>query len=131
MKAAALFFAVVLGVVCASDAMAASETYVLDPTRTYPSFEADHFGGVSAFRGKFKKTTGKVTIDRDAKTGTMEATIDMSSIDIGLDALDADLRSPNFFDVAKYLTGVYQGTVFRFDGNIPVEVIGAHPARRD
>ena len=65
----------------ATPAFAASATYNLDPTHTYPSFEADHFGGVSTWRGKFTKTTGTVTLDRAAKTGTVDVTIDATSID--------------------------------------------------
>ena len=118
LAAAATCFGVAL------NATAAPQTYVLDPSHTYPSFEADHFGGVSTFRGKFKKTSGKLVINREARTGTIEATVDMSSVDIGLDALDADLKSSNFFDVAKYPTAVYKGGEFKFDGDVPVEVIG-------
>jgi len=69
----------------------AADTYQLDPTHTAPSFEADHFGGVSIWRGKFKKSTGTVVLDRAAKTGTVDVTIDMSSVDIGNDKLDAEL----------------------------------------
>ncbi len=119
----AIAVAAICGAVPAG-AMAAPETYALDPMHTYPSFEADRFGGVSIFRGKFKKSKGAVTIDREAKTGSLEATIDMSSIDSGLDALDGDLRSEHFFEVAKYPTAVYKGSEFRFDGDVPVEVIG-------
>jgi polyisoprenoid-binding protein YceI len=112
--------------ICAAwgaDAAAEPLTYALDPMHTYPSFEADHFGGVSIFRGKFKRSKGSVTIDREAKTGSLEATIDLSSIDSGLDALDGDLRSANFFEVARFPTAVYQGTL-RFEGDVPVEVVG-------
>lgn len=105
-------------------AVAETETYQLDPTHTYPSFEADHFGGVSIWRGKFKKSSGSFTIDRAAKTGTVNATIDMTSGDTGNDTLDKELGSEKFFDAAKYPTAVYTGTSVRFDGDRPVEVIG-------
>ena len=48
----------------------AADTYNIDPTHTYPSFEADHMG-LSVWRGKFDKTSGTVTMDRAAKTGTL------------------------------------------------------------
>ena len=105
-------------------AMAAEATYQLDPTHTYPSFEADHFGGVSIWRGKFNKSSGTVTIDREARTGTLEATIDMTSVDMGNDPLDSELKSPKFFDVAQFPTAAYKGTSMRFKGDVPVEVIG-------
>jgi polyisoprenoid-binding protein YceI len=102
----------------------AADTYQLDPTHTYPSFETDHFGGLSVWRGKFTKSSGTVVLDRAAKTGTVDVAIDMKSADIGNDKLDAELASDKFFDPAKYPTATYKGTQIRFDGDKPVEVIG-------
>ena len=79
----------------------AADTYQLDPTHTYPSFESDHMGGVSTWRGKFTKSSGTVTLDRAAKTGTVDVTVDTSSIQTGNTKLDEHLRSGDFFDVAK------------------------------
>jgi polyisoprenoid-binding protein YceI len=45
-------------------AHAAVDTYMVDPSHTYPSFEADHLGGLSLWRGQFEKTKGVVTLDR-------------------------------------------------------------------
>ncbi|MFX1736029.1 YceI family protein [Paraburkholderia sp. A1RI_3L] len=105
-------------------APAFATTYNLDPTHTYPSFETDHFGGVSVWRGKFTKSSGTVVLDRAAKTGTVDVTIDASSIDTGNGALDKHVRSAEMLDVEKYPTAVYKGTSIRFDGDKPVEVIG-------
>ena len=105
-------------------AMAAETTYMLDPMHTAPSFEADHFGGISIWRGKFTKSSGTVTIDREAKTGTLEATIDLNSVDIGNDKLNEELKSPEFFNTAQFPTAVYKGTSMKFKGDVPVEVIG-------
>jgi len=108
----------------ATPALAAATTYNLDPMHTYPSFEADHFGGVSVWRGKFTKSSGTVTLDRAAKTGTVDVTIDASSIDTGNSTLDKHVGSAEFLDTAKYPTATYKGTSIRFDGDKPVEVIG-------
>jgi polyisoprenoid-binding protein YceI len=108
----------------ATPALAAATTYNLDPTHTYPSFEADHFGGVSVWRGKFTKSAGTVTLDRAAKTGTVDVTIDASSIDTGNAQLDKHVSSAEFLDTTKYPTATYKGTSIRFDGDKPVEVIG-------
>jgi polyisoprenoid-binding protein YceI len=105
-------------------AMAEEVTYKLDPMHTSPSFEADHFGGISIWRGKFTKSSGSVTIDRAAKKGTLEATIDMTSVDIGNDKLNDELKSPEFFDTAKFPTATYKGTSIKFKGDVPVEVEG-------
>ena len=98
----------------------------INSTRTIriPSFEADHFGGVSTWRGKFNKSSGTVTLDRAAKTGTVNVTIDTSSINTGNEKLNEHLQKAEFFDVAKYPTAVYKGTSIKFDGDTPVEVEG-------
>jgi polyisoprenoid-binding protein YceI len=105
-------------------ASAAESSYQLDPAHTYPSFETDHFGGVSVWRGKFNKSSGSFTIDTTAKKGTLDVTIDLASVDIGNTALDAELKGDKFFDTAKFPTATYKGTSFKFKGNVPVEVVG-------
>lgn len=103
----------------------AADTYQLDPSHTYPSFAADHFGGLSVWRGKFTKSSGTVTIDRQNKTGTVDVTIQPASIDTGNEELNEHLQTPAFFDTAKFPTASYKGTQIKFDGDKPVEVIGA------
>jgi polyisoprenoid-binding protein YceI len=123
MKKSILIATVALVASLSSGAFAAA-TYQLDPNHTYPSFEADHFGGLSVWRGKFTKTTGTVTLDREAKTGSVEVTIDPTSIDTGNAKLNEHLQTNEFFDVAKYPTATYKGTQIKFEGDKPVEVIG-------
>jgi polyisoprenoid-binding protein YceI len=103
----------------------AADTYKLDPSHTYPSFEADHFGGVSTWRGKFNKSSGEVVLDRAAKTGTVDVKIDISSVDTGNDKLNEHLQKPEFFDAAKFPTAEYKGTSIKFDGDTPTEVVGS------
>jgi polyisoprenoid-binding protein YceI len=102
----------------------AADTYQLDPKHTYPSFEADHMNGLSIWRGKFTKTTGTVTLDRAAKTGTVDVTIDPASVQTGNTELDKHVAGPEFLDAAKYPTATYKGTQIVFDGDTPKEVIG-------
>jgi polyisoprenoid-binding protein YceI len=102
----------------------AADVYNIDPSHTYPSFEADHMGGMSVWRGKFDKTTGTIELDRAAKTGKMDITIDTSSIDFGLPKLNDHVKSPDMFDVQKYPTAVYKGKAIKFDGDKPVKVEG-------
>jgi polyisoprenoid-binding protein YceI len=116
--------AAVMAAFVSSAAFADPATYQLDPNHTYPSFEADHMGGVSIWRGKFTKTSGTVTLDREAKTGSVDVTVDMASVDIGNAKLDDHLKSHDFFDVAQYPTATYKGTQIKFDGDKPTEVIG-------
>lgn len=102
----------------------AADSYNLLPSHTYPSFEADHWGGLSVWRGKFTKTSGNVVLDREARTGTLQVTIETASVDAGHVAMNAVLVSKRILDAEKYPTIVYQGTSMRFDGDVPVEVIG-------
>ncbi len=105
-------------------ALAAPVTYKLDPTHTYPSFEGDHMGGLSTWRGKFDATSGTVVYDKDAKAGTIEVTVDMSSIDFGNTKLNEHAKKEEFFDVAKYPTAVYKGKLSKFSGSAPTEAEG-------
>ena len=105
-------------------AVAAPVTYKLDPSHTYPSFEADHMGGLSVWRGKFTATSGTVVYDKDAKSGSIDVTVDMSSIDFGMPKLDEHAKSPEIFDVAKYPTATYAGKFTKWDGASPTEAQG-------
>jgi len=102
----------------------AADRYELDSSHTYPSFEADHEGGASIWRGKFTKSSGSVVLDRIAKSGSLTVKIDPSSISTGNSILDSELRSKEFFDIAKFPEATYVGSQIRFDGETPVEVIG-------
>jgi len=119
-----LLAAAALAAVFATSAFAAPVTYNLDPNHTYPSFEADHMGGVSVWRGKFTKSKGTVVLDRAAKTGTLEVTIDTTSVDTGDPALDKHLIAADMLNTDQFPTATYKGTSMRFDGDKPVEVIG-------
>jgi polyisoprenoid-binding protein YceI len=81
-------------------------------------------GGVSIWRGKFTKSSGTVTLDREAKTGTVDVTVDPASIQTGNAKLDDHLRTDEFFNVAKYPSVTYKGAQIKFDGDKPSEVIG-------
>lgn len=103
---------------------AAPVTYTLDPAHTYPSFAADHMGGLSVWRGKFDSTSGKVVYDKAAKSGSIEVTVDMSSIDFGMPKLNEHAKSAEIFDVAKYPTATYAGKFTKFNGASPTEAEG-------
>jgi polyisoprenoid-binding protein YceI len=120
-KAAAAAVAMALMAVSAG---AAPEKYNIDSGHTYPSFEADHNGGMSLWRGKFNKSSGSIILDTAAKTGTVDVTIDMASVDFGHDRMNAHAISADIFDVAKYPTATYKGTLSKWDGDKPVEVDG-------
>lgn len=106
--------------------------FTLDPDHTYPSFEADHMG-LSIWRGKFDHSTSTATLDAAAKTGTVDVSVDIASIDFGNPALDKVMlgaRAPmcqsgcGTFFVAKYPTARYRGRLADFVDGAPTRVIG-------
>ncbi|SRR5579883_565791 len=109
----------------AGAAVAKPVTYVCDPAHTYPSFAADHMGGLSVWRGKFTKSTCTIVLDRQRRTGTVDVTVDTSSIDFGMPQLNEHAQAPDLFDVAKYPTATYKGTLAGFVNGKPTEVVGS------
>jgi polyisoprenoid-binding protein YceI len=107
-----------------SAAQAATVTYTLDPTHTFPSFEADHMGGLSVWRGKVNQNSGKVVLDKAARTGELEVNIDVNSIDFGLDAMNEKARSAELFDTAKFPTASYKGKLVNWVKGAPTQVKG-------
>jgi polyisoprenoid-binding protein YceI len=108
----------------AATAMSAPVTYILDGTHTFPSFEADHMGGRSVWRGKFNETKGRVIYDKEAKSGSIEVTVVMASVDFGFKKMDEEARSPLIFNVKKYPTATYTGKFTKFHGDAPTEAQG-------
>ena len=80
--------------------------------------------GFSQQHGSFSKSTGKITLDRAAKTGTVEIVIDTTSIRTYDPRLDDQMKSENFFNVAKYPTLTFKGNNIVFDGDRVVQVDG-------
>ncbi len=99
-------------------------TYKVDPDHTFPSVEVDHFNGLSTWRGKFNKTQGQVSLDRDAKAGTVDITIDANSVDFGHDKLNSHLLGADFLDTAKFPTATYKGKLAAFVNGAPTRVDG-------
>src|SRR5712672_4592991 len=89
-------------------AIAAPVKYNVDPNHTYPSFEADHLGGLSVWRGKFDKSSGTIVLDKEKTTGTVDVTVDAASIDFGHQKLNEHAKSPEMFDVSKFPTATYK-----------------------
>lgn len=117
-----------LTVLAASTAMTAAlatpVTYDMDPDHTHEEFEADHFGGLSVWRGLMTKSHGTVVLDKSAGTGTVDVTVDMNSVEIGQAQVEAAMRSKELFDTAKYPDAHYQGTLGGFVDGAPTTVTG-------
>src|SRR5262245_16587190 len=109
----------------AAVANAAPVTYTIDPNHTYPSFEADHMGGLSVLRGTFKTTSGSITLDTAAKTGTIDITVDTTSLAFTNDKLTEHAKKdPKMFDVANFPKATFKGKFTKFSGESPTEAQG-------
>lgn len=98
-----------------ASAVSAADTYRIDPSHTYPSFEISHMG-FSVQRGYFGKTRGNIDIDWKAKTGTARVEIDASSIQTGDATRDDALRGDGFFAAETHPTIVYEADTLEFEG---------------
>ena len=97
-------------------ALAKPETYKIDPGHTTILWEAKHFA-TSTNRGRFDKKEGTVVLDREAKSGKIEISIDLASISSGSDAFNKHLSSADFFDVEKSPTATFTSDQLSFDGD--------------
>ena len=104
-------------------AQAQSATYAIDPTHTFAAFEISHFG-TSTNRGRFDKKSGVVTLDKAAKTGKVEITLETGSINSGTAAFDKHLASKDFFNATEFPTAKFVGDKFTFNGDKVAEVSG-------
>jgi len=111
--------ALISGAVCAAPA-----SYDVDVRHTHVTFAADHFGGLSVWRGLFSASAGKVVLDTAAQGGTVDITIDAASVLTGVADLDKHLKSGEFLDVAKFPTATYKGKLASFKNGAPTEVLG-------
>ena len=93
----------------------AQEIYVSDPPHTWAFFETGHLG-ISFVHGRFKTST-KVTLDRAAKTGSIDAVIDATSVDTGHEARDKHVRSPDYLDVENFPTITFKSNHLKFSGD--------------
>ena len=117
-------FALPLALSVATLARGAEVAYELDPTHTFPSFEADHLGGLSVWRGKFNSSRGTVTLDREAGEGRLEVVVDTASVDFGLDAMDEHARGDALLDTARWPQARYVGRLVDFVDGRPTRVDG-------
>jgi polyisoprenoid-binding protein YceI len=100
----------------------AADTYILDPTHTFPSLDFDHMG-ISTWRGRFNETGGTVTLDRAARTGTVQVKVKTASIDFGLKAMDDFAAQPGWLEAARFPEMTYSGRLV-FTGDAPTAVEG-------
>lgn len=104
-------------------AAATGEVYVLDPVHSQPTFETRHLG-MSTQWGRFHKVTGRIVLDRDARTGSVDVTIEAASIATHDPRLDAIVKGERFFNVEKFPTITFKSSKLIFDGERIVGIDG-------
>lgn len=126
MKSSSLLaLAVAAAALTAGTVSAAPVKYNIDPNHTYPSFTADHMGGLSNWRGKINSSSGTVTLDTAAQTGTVDVKVDMATIDFGHEKMNTHAKSAEIFDVEKFPAATYTGKLTNFKNGAPTEIDGS------
>ena len=104
-------------------AHAETASYAMDPAHTFVSFEIGHFG-TSTNRGRFDKKEGTVQFDRAGKSGKVDVTVDVNSINNGFAPFEKHLKSAELFNAEKFPTIRFVSDKFVFDGDKVTEVQG-------
>jgi polyisoprenoid-binding protein YceI len=105
-------------------ATAQMQTWDIDENHSAAQFSVRHLA-ISTVRGSFNKVSGSVQYDpsNPAKT-IIDATIDAASVDTRVEKRDNDLRSPSFFDTAKYPTLTFKSKRVETAGTGKLKVTG-------
>jgi polyisoprenoid-binding protein YceI len=107
----------------ALSAAAAPVSYTLDPEHTVPRFEILH-NGFSNHIGLFNKAAGKAVLDTDARTGSVEVTVQTASFLSGHAFMEKFVKDKEFFDVTRFPVMTFRSTNMRFQGDQPAAVDG-------
>jgi polyisoprenoid-binding protein YceI len=107
----------------ATTACASVETYTIDDKHTLPRFSYNHLG-FSVQLSRFDKTAGKIIIDRQAKTGSIDVSIDTKSVNTGSSEFNEHIQGKDFLDTAAYPTATYKSSKLTFEGDKLVSTEG-------
>ena len=122
-KLTKLSAALILATSVAAPALAAPETFNIEPTHTFPRFSYNHLG-YSIQLSRFDKTSGKVIFDKAAKTGSVDITIDTKSVSTGAATFNEHIQGEDFLDTAKHPTATFKSTKVVFEGDKPASIEG-------
>ncbi|MEQ1635673.1 MAG: YceI family protein [Methylococcales bacterium] len=113
-----------IAIAISNPAMAAPETYIIDGSHTLPRFSYSHFG-YSTQLSRFDKASGKIVIDKQAKTGSIEVTIDTTSVNTGSALFNEHIQGKDYLDTAQYPTATFKSNQLTFAGDKLASVDGA------
>lgn len=104
------------GSLFASNAMAAPETYEIDPTHSFINFSISHLG-FSFLQGRFNDISGSFVYDADnPRANSITVEVKTASIDSNHAERDKHLRGKDFLNVDKYPTATFKTTSFEPKG---------------
>ncbi len=108
----------------ASGSAFAADAYKIDPNHSSVTFQYTHFG-FSHPTGKFMNAVGTVNLDKaDPSKSSVEVSFDIAGVNTGVPALDAHLKTPDFFDAAKFPTATFKSTKVVVTGKDTAKVTG-------
>jgi polyisoprenoid-binding protein YceI len=113
----------ILSLALASSAFAAPVTFTQEPNHTFVRFSYNHMG-FSTQESRFNTVKATVTYDPEAKTASVEVTIDTKSVDTGSDLFNGHIQGPDYLDTAQFPTATFKSTSVKFDGDKPVSIEG-------
>lgn len=113
----------ILAATVSAPAMAAPETFDIDGSHTFARFAYSHFG-YSKQESRFNKTSGTIKLDRAAKSGVVDVTIDAKSVDTGFEMFNGHIQGEDFFHTEKYPTIAFKSTKLNFSGDKLASVDG-------
>lgn len=116
-------FLLAIAATISTTALAAPETYVIDSNHSMPRFSYSHLG-YSTQLSRFDKATGKIVIDRAAKTGSVDVAIDTTSVNTGFALFNEHIQGEDFFNTAKFPTATFVSKKMNFEGDKPVSIDG-------
>ena len=96
--------------------IAQAADYAIDPTHTFATFEIGHFGA-SVNRGRFDKKEGTISFDKAAKTGSVDISFDVASVNTGTANFDKHLQSADILNAEKFPKARFVSTKFQFAGD--------------
>jgi polyisoprenoid-binding protein YceI len=113
----------ILSLALASSAFAAPVTFTQEPNHTFVRFSYNHMG-FSTQESRFNTVKATVTYDAEAKTASVDVTIDTKSVDTGSDLFNGHIQGPDYLDTAQFPTATFKSTSVKFDGDKPVSIEG-------
>src|SRR5262249_45623106 len=124
------FAASAAAVLASQSVLAAPESFTIDSFHSFPHFSVGHLG-MSQLYGRFDKTSGKLTVDAAAKSGTVDITMETASVNTGDQdrgsrprSRDEPLRSPDFFNSQEFPRMTFKGKSGHWTGDAPAELVG-------